>query len=145
MGWFVSDDRVPVVLGCLCPGTPHDHDTVNLRAELGPAAGFAAVAAIQVVQKGESNIEEQLGRIYAEHGILDWTFVDEDGNPVEPSLENIRRLTWDAIYPIAAKGDDLYAESLLRPLLARLSASSPNGRTARSTSAKPRTSRTRKQ
>src|SRR4051812_46774706 len=47
MGWFVSEDRVPVELeGCRCPGSPHDHDTVWLRAELGPEAGFAAVAAV---------------------------------------------------------------------------------------------------
>lgn len=136
MGWFVSDERIPVEMeGCRCHGSPHDHDTVYLRAELDPAGGFAAMAAINAAQVNPDVLQERIGRAYAEHGIVDWTFLDDDGEPVPVTKENIRRLSWDVIYPIADKGDDIYAEALLRPLVARRLKSSPNGRTARSTSA----------
>lgn len=138
MGWLVSEERVPVEgLGCLCPGTPHpEGDTVWLRAELGPDGGFAAMRVINEAQVDPSVLQEKIGRIYAEHGIVDWTFLGDDGEPLEVSLENIRLLKWDVIYPIAQKGDDIYAEALLRPLVESRSKSSRNGHTARSTSPK---------
>jgi hypothetical protein len=146
MGWFVSDERIPVDgLACRCSGGPHpDGDTVYLRAELGPDGGFAAMRAIRGAQADPDGLQEQIGRIYAEHGIVDWTFLDDDGDPIPVTPENIRRLTWDVIYPIAEKGDDIYAEALLRPLVAGRLNSSPNGRTAQSTSRKQRPSSTRR-
>jgi hypothetical protein len=142
MGWFVSEDRVPVELeGCRCPGSPHDHDTVWLRAELGPEAGFAAVAAVdRIVAEARASggviadFAEPLGRIYARYGIVEWTFLDDDGEAVPVTPENIGRLKWEAVYLISDKGDSLYGETLLRPLVDRLSKSSRSGRTAKSTS-----------
>ena len=141
MGWFVSDDRVAVEgLECRCPGAPHpDGDTVWLRSELTPEGGFAALAAIRAA--GGDISEEKFGRVYAEHGIVDWTFVDEDGEPVPCTPDLIARLGWDVIYPVAVKADDIYSEGILRPLVARASRSSRNGHTARSTSPKRRPSR----
>ena len=146
MGWFVSDERVAVEMGeCRCPGTPHDHDTVYLRSELGPEGGYAALRAIRAAQTDDDVLPEMLGRAYARFGIVDWTFEDADG-PVPCTAANIERLSWDVIYPIAERGDELYAQSLLRPLVARASASSRNGHTAPSTSAtRKRTSTRRKQ
>jgi hypothetical protein len=142
MGWFVSEDRVAIEgLACRCSGTPHpDGDTVWLRAELGPEGGYAVLRAIRASDTTEQ-LPEHLGRAYAEHGIVDWTFLDDDGEPVECSKENIARLSWAVIYPVAERGDVLYAEELLAPLTGRPSKSSQSGRTAPSTSArKARTS-----
>jgi hypothetical protein len=143
-GWFVSDEKVPVEVGCLCPGTPHDKDTISLRAELGPEGGYAVLRAIRAAaaQGDTEYLAEFLGRAYAEHGIVEWTFLDEDGEPVPCTTENIRALKWGVLYPVAERGDVLYAEELMAPLRVQASASSPNGRTARSTSATKRTTST---
>ncbi len=143
MGWFVSDERVPVELAeCRCPDTPHDHDTVWLRAELGPDGGYAVLRAIRA-HGGSDELTEALGRAYAEHGIIDWTFLDDDGEPVPVTKQNIRQLSWAAVYPVAERGDTLYAEELLAPLRDRLPKSSPSGRTGRSTSPKKSSTSTR--
>ena len=144
MGWFVTDEREAVEgLACLCPGQVHpDGDTVWLRKELPPEGGFAALAALREADGGD--LEERLGRAYAKHGIVDWTFVEEDGSPVPCTPELIAALSWDVIYPIAQKGDELYSEGILRPLVARVSKSSRNGRTAPSTSRSRKPSSARK-
>lgn len=138
MGWFVNDDRVAVEgLGCRCPGTPHpDGDTVWLRAELGPEGGFAALSVIRAVGGDADLLAEKIGRVYAEHGIVDWTFLDDDGEPVPCTPEMVARLSWDVLYPVAEKGDEIYSEGILRPLVAKASRSSRNGHTAPSTSRK---------
>lgn len=143
MGWFVNDDRVAVEgLACRCPGEPHpDGDTVWLRSELTPEGGFAALAAMRAAGTDTNELERLIGRVYAEYGIVEWTFLDEDGEPVPCTREMIAALNWDAIYPIAEKGDNIYSEGILRPLVARVSRSSRNGHTAPSTSPKRRSSR----
>jgi hypothetical protein len=145
VGWFVSEERVPVEgLACRCPGTPHpDGDTVWLRAELGPEGGYAVLRAIRAAVTTEF-LPEHLGRAYAEHGIVDWTFLDDDGELVPVTPENVARLSWPVVYPVAERGDVLYAEELLAPLVARPSKSSRNGHTARSTSATRGTTSTRR-
>ncbi len=143
MGWFVSDERVPVEVDCRCSGGPHTQDTIWLRAELGPEGGYAVLRAIRASATTE-NLPEHLGRAYAEHGIVNWTFLDDDGEPVPCTKENISRLSWAVIYPVAERGDTLYAEELLAPLRDRPLKSSPSGRTARSTSATKRTTSPRR-
>jgi hypothetical protein len=144
VGWFVSDEREAVEgLTCLCTGQVHpDGDTVWLRKELEPEGGYAVLRAIREAQADPEELPQFLGRAYAKHGIVDWTFVDEDG-PVPCTAENIARLSWAAVYPIAERGDGLYAETLLAPLRDRLSKPSRNGHIARSTSRKRATTSTR--
>lgn len=144
-GWFVSEDRVAVEgLDCRCPGGPHpDGDTVWLRAELGPEGGYAVLRAIRAAATTEF-LPENLGRAYAEHGIVDWTFLNDSGEVVPCTPENIGRLSWSVIYPVAERGDVLYAEELLAPLRDRPSKSSPAGRTVRSTSATRRSTSPRR-
>ena len=146
MGWFVSDERVAVEgLPCLCPGEAHpDGDTVWLRSELAPEGGYAVLRAIRAAQEDPEELPQYLGRAYATHGIVDWTFVDDDGEPVPCTPDTIARLSWAAVYPIAERGDSLYAEALLAPLAARLSGSSRNGRTAPSTSRRRASTSTRR-
>lgn len=157
MGWFVSDEREAVELGeCRCAGTPHDHDTVWLRAELGPDAGFAANVAVDRLlsdarasgrtEIANAEFKEPLGRIYAQYGIADWTFLDDDGEPVPVTQENIARLSWAVVFPIAERGDVLYGPALLAPLVAQASKSSRNGATStsaptKSSAARPKRSR----
>lgn len=147
MGIFASVDEVPVELeSCHCDGTPHDHDTVWLRAEVTPDLGVAARSAIgDVVSQGieKDDIMAVLGRVYLRHGIVRWTFTDAEGNPVPVTPNAAGSLKWEIAEPIADKADDLYSEDIFRPLVARLSKSSRNGRTGRSTSARTTTSRRR--
>lgn len=89
---------------------------------------------------GEEDVQVRMGRIFIEHGVTGWTFVDEDSKPIPVSREMLRRLSWEAILPIANTAANLYAEELTRPLVASRSASSPSGRTARSTSRKRKSS-----
>lgn len=135
-GWFTDAGRtVKVELGeCLCPGTPHpDGDSVELNAELDLKAGFGVVTAL--AEEGDGSAVERLGRAYLKAGIVSWTFVEEGGAPVPVTPENIDRLRWSGgTYLLADRAADLYGEAILSPLVRRVSASSPNGRSAGSTS-----------
>ncbi len=141
MSWFVSDDRVAVEVGeCLCPGTPHPNgDTVWLRAELDLDGGLGINQAI--ADSGESTIQEALGRAYLMGGIVDWTFVDETGQKVPVNRQIIKKLRWgEAVFRLADRASEMYGVTALAPLVARIPTSSPNGRTAVSTSASKRSS-----
>jgi hypothetical protein len=146
VGWFVSEERIPVEgLACRCPGSPHlDGDTVWLRKELTPEGGFAVLRAIRDAEGNVDRLPETLGRAYAESGIVDWTFLDADGEPVPCTPETRRQLAWAVVYPVAERGDGLYAADLLAPLAPLLSKSSRNGHSAPSTSATRRRSSTRR-
>lgn len=145
MGIFASVEEIPVDLeGCLCENTPHDHDTVWLWAELTPDGGLAAQAVVNRGAPDTAVLEGLIGRIWLQHGISRWTFVDGKGNDIPPNPWNIAHLDWEVARPVAEKANDLYAEKFLRPLVARMSGSSRNGRTGRSTSAKPTSSRKRR-
>lgn len=138
--WWVSEEKVPVELPeCRCPGTPHPKgDTIFLRAELSPAAALAASGA---VQEGTSEtLTESLGRVYVEHGIVGWTFLDEKGDPVPVSRDLIRKMKWEALYPVANRASLLYSEDFLRPLGLGKSISSRRSQTRGSTSRKSRSS-----
>ena len=144
MTWLVSDELVPVELeACHCPGTPHAHDTVWLRPTLSASGGMAGMYVIGQGISDPEQLEQELARVYLEHGIARWTFVDEQGQPVPVEKDTIRHMTWTVAYPIADKASDLYSQDLLRPLVARASALSQNGHTAKSTSARRRTSSAR--
>lgn len=134
MGWFVSDEREAVEgLECRCPGAPHpDGDTIWLRRELTPQGMLAAMAEISV--EDEELLTKGLGWTYVINGIVDWT-LEDNGVKVPCTQQNIRRLTWEAIYPVAQRASELYSEALFRPLVARASRSSRNGRTRALTSA----------
>lgn len=143
MSWFVSDEPVAVDLeACRCPGTPHDHDTVWLRPELGADAGLAAMLVVRESNADSEELEIRLGRVYLKYGIVSWTFVDEQGQPVPVTRELTGKLAWPAVYPVANKASELYSQDLLHPLVEAVSRSSRNGHTAPSTSAKRRSSST---
>lgn len=143
MSWFDSDEPIAVDLAeCLCPGAPHDHDTVWLRAALGPDAGLAAMLVIRESNSDPEELEVRLGRVFLRFGIVRWTFVDDTGQVLPVNRDLIAKLPWSAVYPLANKASDLYSQDLLRPLVAAASKSSRNGHTARSTSVRRRSSST---
>lgn len=98
---------------------------------------------IRQSSEDEQELEVRLGRVYLEFGIVRWTFVDEEGKPVPVERALIRKLSWQAVFPVANAASTLYSEDLLRPLVGAASRSSPNGHTAPSTSARRRSSSTR--
>jgi len=138
VSWLApASDRIAVELGeCLCPGAPHTGgDTVWLRKALDVDGGFAIIGIISTPD--ERPLIERLGRAYLRHGIVAWTFLDEDG-PIACTTENIDRLAWNAsLLMIANAAADAYAEKVLGPLVETASGSSPSGQSDESTSATP--------
>jgi len=136
MSWFVGDkDNIEVPLGeCLCPGAPHaGGDSVYLRPELDVAGGLAVLAAMTAGD--DSNLIERMGRAYLIAGIVDWTFLDEEGKKVAASRANIERMRWTAsTLAIANAAADIYGETVLGPLARMASDSSPSGPSDESTS-----------
>lgn len=143
-------DREPVSVelgACYCPGEPHaDGDVVYLAPQLSMPGGMAAQAAINEGIKDSMVMQERLAAIWTRFGIVGWNLLDERGQPIPVTAENIA-----AALPygkggrlVADKADDLYAEDILAPLVQRLESISGTGPTNGSTSrtrrstAKPR-------
>ena len=101
---------------------------VTLRPEVSIPLG---IAALSVIKQGGSQavIEAGLAEVYLHFGIEDWTF------PVPVTPENIERLLPYSRggLEVAERADALYSETVMRPLVARLSALSNAGRQASTT------------
>ena len=149
----MSDSLVPVSVACPCPDTPHaDGDTVFLAPHLSLKGGLLAEATmvrswgklnvkgkLPEVTEASLAIEASLREIYVSDGVKDWTFVDEEG-PIEVNEQSIHDLllsNFTLARPVGDKADELYTASVLDPLLARLSISSPSSRRRASTSTSP--------
>jgi hypothetical protein len=145
MSRFDQRPPVPVSIGpCDCPGTPHgDGDFVYLAPVLSAPGGMAAQAAINEGISDSIRLQELLWRVYRDHGIVSWNLLDEGGEPVPVTPENV-----EAALPygkggrvVADAADGLYSEDMLVPfldLMRQLGALSKDG----STSPKPATSAT---
>lgn len=139
-------EPVEVDLGpCECPDTPHpEGDKAWLRPRLTPGGGMEATYILTTAhQNGEAVTARLLGMCFLTDGLMRWTLLDDDGKPIPANEETLASgaLDWDTtLAPIAEKADTLYAESVLRPLLARLPRRSRNGQTAASTSPNPASS-----
>ena len=125
MSRFDPLDDVPVPIGpCDCPGTPHgDGDVVFLTPVLSTIAGQAAQGAI-AESADAAKLEELLWRVYRDHCITGWNFLDRDGDPVPltPQNKEIGLPFAKGGRLVAEKADDLYAPDVLGPLQARLAA-----------------------
>jgi hypothetical protein len=129
-------EPVPVrVRDCACPGTPHgeEGDIVLLAPKPSLACGLAAQG--DMIQAGtDGKLLYQLWRVtYLRHGVVGWNLVDDRGKPVPLDIEELLS-DYELAGPAAEKADELYGEVVLRPLLARLQAISPDGPTDDSTS-----------
>lgn len=138
-----TQDPVEVRLdACYCPNTPHEADIVYLAPSLSMAGGMAAQAAIADGFADQIRLQELLAQVWVRFGVVGWNLVDEDGADLPLNAETI-----SAALPygkggrlVAERADDLYAEDILAPLVARLRNTSRSGRTNGSTStARPST------
>ena len=120
---------------CRCPGTPHHHDTVTLRAEPSVPMGTAAWA---VASLGGAlwDIQARLSAVWMTYGIIDWSFTDEVGKavPITPSTIEERLPFGHGGMEVAQAADELYSDTVLSPLAARMSKPSPPTPTEPSTS-----------
>lgn len=130
---------------CTCPGTPHDGrdgaddgDIVVMRPFLDFAAGSEALRKI-IESDGEVNrVAELVGPVYVREGPESWNVVDERGPVPLDTASILVNYSWS--YPIAEKGDDLYSQAVLAPLLERTngtSGSTPNGKSTSRTRRSP--------
>jgi hypothetical protein len=136
---------VEVQIKCICPGSPHEQDTIYLRPKLGLSGGVALQGLLLRTIKESPQLgfdADLLGGIMSEgylvNGIVGWTLVDEDGQPVPVTPQTIGNkllLDFEVAEPIASMADDLYYEPVLAPLLKKLSISLQTSPTSASISA----------
>ena len=102
---------------CPCEGSPHEVDTVTVRSEY----GYGDLTEIQrkslrfvpIDKDGETQVVT-ISDPEAEHfalleiGVKAWTFLEDDGSPMELSLPNIRTLRDDIGNTIADRINALY-------------------------------------
>lgn len=137
-----------VSIPCPCPpkadGEPrHAGDTVVLRERLDFRAVTTIRKAVAIVQAedpgaGAAEILAALTEHYLLSGVESWSLVDAKNKPIEVTRPNIRDFlaSIDAATTVSDAADELYAPTVLLPLLARAQSSSPPTQTDTSTSAK---------
>jgi hypothetical protein len=141
----MQSPTVAVPIGpCSCPGTPHEHDSVDLRSKLGLAAGTMLQRLIVEANQSRPDAAEltgQLSEAYLRVGVVGWSFVDEKGKPVPVTPATLREYLLDDFeraIAVADAADDLYKVPVLGPLVLRAANSSPTTTTSESTSPTPR-------
>jgi hypothetical protein len=109
---------------------------VYLAPKLSLAGGLQASADI-IAAAGAGSVLASMWQVtFVRYGAIGWNFLDDEG-PV-PFDVAVLLEDYDLALPVAEKGDELYGETVMRPLLARLKKISPSGRKNGSTSAIPR-------
>ncbi len=127
---------IPVEVPCSCPSKPHPEDTVWLAANVDVRIGRAAMTALRTVPQAFSDQMAVLGTAFLHFGVREWSFVDDKGEPLPVTVENIdARLTWNqGGMEVGEKADELYAGDLMVPLDRARSKASSAGPTETSTS-----------
>jgi hypothetical protein len=131
---------VNVTVECLCPGAAHpDGDTITLRDKLDFHAATTIRQSLKLLEQPADTAEilATLTEKYLLFGIESWTLVDERGKAIPVSRQTItERILGDPIgsAAIADEADELYAPTVLLPLVARASKSSKPSPTSASTS-----------
>ena len=114
-----------VEIACVCPGTPHERDTVNLRDVMDFVHGKALRYRVQLLEDAEradsALVLATLTEGYLLYGIESWTLVDADGKPLPVNAETIRSalLSRPEADEVSDRADELYAEAVMLPLLRR--------------------------
>lgn len=137
----------PVPIGCICPGKPHEGDTVTLKDPLPFASAMTIRQTLGRVQRdsvdrGEAiTVDEYtaiLSELYLLYGIAAWTLTDAEGKPVavtKASVTGLLLADLEAASEVADVADDLYTKKVILPLLPGASISLPGSLTDGSTSA----------
>lgn len=114
-----------ITFDCMCEGTPHDEDTVTLRSEYGYGdLTDIQSKSIRIIPQGDKMVA--LTDPESEHyallqvAIVSWTFLEDDGEPMEVNLDNIRALREEVGNAIGARANALY-------LAAKKRSAVPNG------------------
>jgi len=131
-----------VEIACVCPGTPHERDTVNLREVMDFVHGKALRYRVQLLEEDEradsALVLATLTEGYLLYGIESWTLVDDAGKPLPVDAATIRSALLsrpEEADVVSDRADELYAEAVMLPLLRRAQTSSPPTPTDESTSA----------
>ena len=109
-----------------------DGNWVKLAPRLSLTAGAGVMAAIRGAESTESEVEAAISAAFLRHGIVEWSFTDEDkkGKKTPTPITNAAidaRLDWATAHDVAEKCNELYAADLFRPLLSKMAMSSPTG------------------
>lgn len=112
---------IEVVVPCSCPGKPHEQDTVSLAPVMDVRIGSAAMAAMKESPASIPDVEGALSGAFLHFGPRAWTFVDDEGDPLPLTMDNIdARLTWaQGGMEVAEKANELYAGDLFVPFVRR--------------------------
>lgn len=130
---------IEVTVPCSCPGSPHEQDTVSIPPVLDVTLGAGATYAIHNGPTSLADMEGAIAGAWLHLAPRAWTFVDDKGQPLEITADNIdARLTWaHGGMEVAEKANELYAGDLFAPLVLRRQRDSPSTPTADSTSPTP--------
>jgi len=132
-----------VQIRCICPGTPHEGDTVTLQDTLDFRKTLTVRQHLAHGSVAEMTLPEMmalLGEAYLMYCISSWTLVDADGKPLSVSKAAITSILMapehlDVAETIGNAADGLYSDKVFLPLRKGASPSSPATPTGRSTSA----------
>jgi hypothetical protein len=120
-----------IEIACICPGKPHESDTVTLKDPLDFRTATVIRKSIEWMKSNDpsATVPELLAMLteaYLLHCIEAWSVVDEKGKPVLPTKEAITELLLptEAAMAVADAADELYTERVILPLVARASTSS---------------------
>ncbi len=121
-----------------CPDGSHpDGDTVWILLKLILEGGIAARQDVDAARTSSEGFDVFLIRrwmvTFCRFGAVSWNLHDTDGEEWPFDVERLLQ-DHDLAYPVADKADDLYRESVMRPLLETVRQTSPRGRAADSTS-----------
>jgi len=112
---------------CACPGTPHPNgDTVTFRPQLDFDGNVAALSAI--FGEGEP-VASKAWRVYLFEGPVAWNLLDADGDPLPLTREALEALPFADQFEIADRGDDIYRDTVLSPLVRKITGLLRNGPT----------------
>ncbi len=125
---------------CRCPGSPHANgDIVWLKPKAGIDMGLAATVALRRSGNRPGDVQAALGMVFLRYGISAWTFTDARKEPVPVTADTIDEwLPWDeGGFEVADAADNLYASTVIAPLVKTSEASPPASPEEPSMSATP--------
>lgn len=115
------------VRDCACPGTPHreEGDCVFLAPTLGLEGGLAAQGDIMAAAGNGTALAQRWRVTFVRYGAVGWNLIADDG-PLPFDVEALLG-DFELGYPVSERADELYGDSVVRPLLRRPSGPSRNG------------------
>jgi hypothetical protein len=131
---------VPVRVGdCTCPDSPHpEGDEVYLSPTVSLRLGLASERVLlNAGQVGTEATEDALIETFVRLGVVGWNLVYVNGKGVpepRPFSADVVLADWKMARSVAEKANELYAETVLAPLVAAFATPSAPGRTDATTS-----------